>query len=56
MITNFSSTKVGNFMKNTNSSIKKYCKNKEKQEKHETKEKATKKKTNTAIYALTLIP
>ncbi|KAH8744698.1 hypothetical protein F5882DRAFT_471791 [Hyaloscypha sp. PMI_1271] len=43
-ITNSSSTEVGNFMKNADSSIEKRCKNKEEREKREAKEKATKEK------------
>jgi len=43
-------------MKNADSSIKKYYKNKEEREKYEAKEKATKEKVDTTIRALTLTP
>lgn len=43
-------------MKNTDFSIKKYYKNKEKQKKYKAKKKATKKKADTTIYILILIP
>jgi membrane protein involved in colicin uptake len=43
-ITNSSSTEVGNFIKNTDSSIKKRRKNKEEWEKREAKEKAAQEK------------
>ena len=55
-IANSSSTEVGNFMKNADSSIEKRRKNKEEREKREAEEKAAKEKADAAVRAPTPTP